>query len=274
METLSHNPELQVKIGKACEVIEQSLSQAKRPCVLCSFGKDSVLMLYMIREWFTKDLEVVFFKNPWFPRKTAFAERVISDWELNVHSQIPPIASSMSTTDTGCEIVRHYQVGSKPIYLPLGRQPIDLSPNWLCGRETILGSPHGTYQWPWDLAFHGHKASDTDPVQGEVPIEMDIHQNYGAASFAYPLRTFTDEDVWELTRKFELPFNKLRHKTLESPENDKNDFWNPDYLPYCTECLDRRKEKTVTCPKTRLKVTNISSQINHVEVKLDYIGGK
>jgi hypothetical protein len=270
---LSHDSVLQSKINHACKVIEEGLAHYEKPAILCSFGKDSIVMLWMIREWFRKDLPIVFLRHPWFPRKYAWADNLIAEWELNVYSQIPPIGVSVCAKKGKSELVQHFAMGQRALLMPLGKQNIEGRGEWLCGREDILAGPFGAFQWPWDFAFCGHKSSDSDPLQGGVPLSVDIHQIPNSCHLGFPLRHFTDEDIWKCYRAWDLPFNRLRYGSLEDPKDDYENTFNSDYFPYCSKCLDPNEGAFVRCPKTDLEVTNISSQLPQTDPKLQYAGG-
>jgi hypothetical protein len=269
-EPISHDPVLQSKITSACTVIEQVLEKYERPAILCSFGKDSMLMLYMIRNWF-RELPVIFFKMPHFQRKYAFAERMAADMELELHSNIPPIGISLTSKNGKTELVHHYGMGAKHLLRPIGRQNIEGKAKWLCAEQDLVKGPFGTYQWKWDLAFCGHKSSDSDPVQGDVPLFVDIHQIAGSCDLAFPLRHFTDEDVWRLTEVYGIPVNNLRYG--KDRKSDPEGYFNDDYVAYCHRCLDPLEPDFVTCPKSGLQITNISSSFAQLDPKLAYSGG-
>jgi hypothetical protein len=266
---VSHDPELQAKISSACTIIEKSLEMYRRPCVLSSFGKDSMLMLHMIRNWYSKDIPVVYFKQPYFPRKHAFGDRMAAELELEIYTNIPPLGVSITSKRGKAEIVQHFGMGKKHLTLPLGRQRIEGAPKWVCGAQTFASGPFGSFAWPFDVAFVGHKSADTDPVQGDVPLQVDIHQIEGSCHLAYPLRHFTDADVWRLTKEWDIPFNRLCYGQ-DGGQSDTESFWNPDYFPYCNRCLDPNEEPFVICPKTGLRITNISSSFPNLDPKLAY----
>lgn len=277
MEEIAHNPELQKKINSACRTIEVVLAKYKRPCILSSFGKDSVVLLHMIRSWFTNDLDVVYFRHPWFQRKYDFSDKLAKEWDLTLHSEFPPLAMSIySSEEKGAEIVNHYGLGQKTMMLLVGKQATERQVKWLCGRD-MLARPCGNTQWNWDVAFSGHKSSDVDAAAGAIPLLVDIHQQANACDAAYPLRHFTDADIWEYIEKWDLPYNRLRYKKNEDGtySDDTDSIFNPDYQPYCSKCLDRRADAAVICPKNNLEVTNLSGSLNHVDFKnLNYLGAK
>lgn len=270
MDTLAHDSEIQGKINHACKVIEECLGKYDKPCLLSSFGKDSILMLWMVREWYAKDIPIVYLKPQWFPRKHAFAEKVIAEWELDVHANIPPLGYSITSRNGKTEIVRHFSMGAQQMLLPIGKIGIEGQPKWLCGQDTLLKGPVGTFTWPWDVAFHGHKDSDIDPMKASTKLNVDIHQIANTCDLAYPLRHFTDADVWKLTEKYKLPFNRLRYESFQSPSMDQENFFNEDYYPYCNKCFDPREPDFVVCPKTGLEITNIHDSLVKSELQFKY----
>lgn len=252
--------DLRKKIKQASICIDSTLEFYKNPAILCSFGKDSLLLLWMIRNWI-RPLPVIFFQLPWFSRKRAFAQQIIAEWELEVYSP-PPVGFTICSNNGKSEVVYHYKIGQQTLQMPLGQQSLNLRPDWLCGINTLLKGPFGSQEWPWDVAFCGHKSSDIDPVRGNVPLQVSIHQMANACHLAYPLKDFTDEDVWECHRLYSLPENQLRYGTHAEPIQDNTEsFWNEDYLPYCNKCFDPNNESFVQCPKTNLMMTNIHDSL-------------
>lgn len=252
------NTELDKKIDHACKVIEKVLEKYKNPVVCLSFGKDSVLMLHLLRMMGHDQIPCVHYRVPYFPRKHAWGEQLMSEWNLNV-THIPPVSACMVESNGKNEIFWAVQMKKYNQYFLLGKLPIEGAGKWLCGRDDLLGHPKGIMEWPWDVAFHGHKASDDDNVLGKVVIDSDIYQmDIGECALAYPIRQFTNEDVFEASLKLGVPINKAR---LE----DK--LFDPDFMPYCTKCLDRTEQSVVECPQTGLKVQNISSQIPYLNPK-------
>jgi len=91
---------------------------------------------------------------------------------------------------------------------------------------------------------------------------------------AYPLRHFTDDDVWKLTKAYDIPVNRLMYGSVDEPKMDTENIFNPDYVPYCLACLDPLEPEFVKCPKfDGLEVSNISESINKVDPKLAYCSG-
>jgi hypothetical protein len=64
------------------------LVQYKNPAIMCSFGKDSMVMLHLMRK-FNLPLPIVFYRDPWFPKKYDFADRMIAEWGLYPLTVLP-----------------------------------------------------------------------------------------------------------------------------------------------------------------------------------------
>ena len=147
--------------------------------------------------------------------------------------------------------------------LPTGiRSPKD-GEDFVCGLRDIYQRPTGAFNWPWEALFHGHKASDHDPIWGDIPINSDIHQNIGSASYVFPLRHWTDEDIWRYTEENDLPIHGTRYEKVDGRWQEREDkALNQDYVTACTACMSRTAPALVPCPKLGGKmVSNVAGQL-------------
>jgi 3'-phosphoadenosine 5'-phosphosulfate sulfotransferase (PAPS reductase)/FAD synthetase len=113
-----------------------------------------------------------------------------------------------------------------------------------------------------------HKSSDVDPFEGAVPLKTDSVA-IGQAEIIFPLRNWTDADVWDYLEENRVPYDKRRYQDrAELP-----DKWNnPDFIHACTRCIDpREKEGQVFCPKLRRNVPNVGAQVLRLQERPDYI---
>lgn len=272
MDSAPHNPELQAKINTACRTIERALDLYKKPCLFSDFGKESVVLIHMIREWYSKEIVIVQFRHPWFQRKYDFADRLSKEWELTLHTDLPPSGMSLIQGENGAEIVNHYAVGAEYYLQPVRRQSIKSRMKWLCARRDLLVRPTAKAFFPWDMILSPTKACDlVDPSE----LTLDIRQNTASADMAFPLRHFTDAEIWGMIERWKLPYDKLRYQRQEDGTyaEDFENILHPVPQPYCSDCLDCRKPGAVTCPESGLEVSNISGNFEHVEARqLQYIG--
>lgn len=256
------------KIELARRRIEQVISLYKKPVVMCSFGKDSMVLLHLLKGYM---LPVIFHREPFFPRKYDFANKVIRDWNLTVYDY-PPQATSLFEKNGNIEVMNHYQVGESQMLLPTGiQEPKNV---FICGLKDLIQKPLGSFEYPWDVVFIGHKNSDVDPLQGKIPLHVDHKINPGSCDMAFPIREWTDEDIWNYAEKFEVPIHHERYEKVDGKWRERADkTLNPDYFPACVRCLDRREKATVFCPKLQCEISNLSGQARYTEMnEFNYYG--
>lgn len=247
------------KLGFAVGLIEAVLKTAKNPAVMCSFGKDSMVLLHLVRK--LRVTKVIFHREPFQHHKYAFANKVMRDWDLHM-VDFPPMATAMDESDKETHVVNYYTIGGKTIYLPTGMESVDRGPQTLCALDEIYNKPFGAYAYPFDAIFVGHKSVDNDPVLGAIGLNADVNQVSGGASMAYPLRHFTNEDIWRYTEENDLPVHSERYeKTPDGWANRADKTYNPDYMACCYNCMSRKTGNSVHCPKLGFTVSNVSSQL-------------
>jgi hypothetical protein len=268
--------ELDLKIERAQDVIAKVLPHYSHPIVMSSFGKDSVVMLDLLKHAGHK-FPVLFHREPFFPKKYAFANRVIEEEEYTVYDY-PPAGTSLIKNGDKIEIVNWYRVGKKFAYLPTGIRAPEEGKPFLCGYRDLYKKPLAAeVEFPWDLVFVGHKSSDKDPIYGEVPLNVDLKKNEGGPDYVFPLRYFTDEDIWEYSLAFGVRQNEQRYQIgsefLGCGSEVSDITYNNDYHHACVRCMDRDEPETVLCPLIDQQITNISSEINYTDiVRPSYLG--
>jgi hypothetical protein len=244
---------------------------ADRAAVMCSFGKDSMALLHLARETLDKEPPVIYYKHPYFPAKQDFANKVIKSWGLTVHDY-PPFAAGVKVNDEMLELVARYGFGNNgAMDLPINTLAPVLRRNFICGLyDWILRPKAGTITFPWKAVFQGHKSSDVDPFDGPIPLKSDT-ATIGQTELVFPLRYWTNADVWDYTEQHHIPYDRSRYWDRQ----ELPDKWlNPDYIHACTACIDPREtRKTVPCPKLGgALVRNMGRQVVKLQQIPDYIG--
>lgn len=257
------------KVQQAGELIDRVLAQAKHPCVMCSFGKDSIAVLHMVKK--RRDTPVVFHREPLQHHKYEYANRVMLEWDLHM-VDYPPLGATVQDGDE-FEVVNQYQVGNSHVYLPTGFRPPVPGHKLICGLDTVYNKPTGTYNYPFDMAFHGHKSVDVDPILGAVPLNSDVSLNIGSISACFPLRHFTNEEVWRYIEENNIPIHDTRYEKVNGAWREREDkTFNPDYINACTACMTAKSGPSVHCPKLGCTVSNVASQLRKTaKFQLEYL---
>ena len=264
--------ELNDKIAEAGALIVKVAQAYHSPVVMSSFGKDTVVLLDMIGRNGAK-FPILFHREPFEPKKYAFANQIIERNRYVVYDYPPSLTQIVKNGDA-MEIVSRYQVGPKSFtWLGTGiKEPIEGKP-FLCGYRDLYMKPCGLFNFPWDVALVGHKSSDCDPIFGSIPLKVDIKATEGGCDFAYPLRHFTDEDVWEYIERFKVPYNVLRYDKANGYREFEDITFNNDYYHTCVRCMDRDEPESVFCPRLDCEITNISAAVRYIDpVAPSYIG--
>ena len=149
------------KLKASRELIVKALNQWTKPCVLWSGGKDSMVVLHIVRELLGK-VPVVCWREPWFAYKNKFVNRIIEEWDLEVWDW-HPARVALCKGNGRIDILNFYQFGFKPDAVLMLSRGVEREPaegeKLLCGKDTVLSRPVAPFVSPWDIAFHGHKSA-------------------------------------------------------------------------------------------------------------------
>jgi 3'-phosphoadenosine 5'-phosphosulfate sulfotransferase (PAPS reductase)/FAD synthetase len=249
------------------------------PALMCSFGKDSMVLLHLIRETLKPrkfschgyPVPIISHRHPWFPAKNEFADSVIRSWALEVHDWLPGACGVKANADR-LELVARYPFGKSAMDIPMNiEQPIHRR-DFVCGLSWIVRPKmHGVFPFPWRNVFMGHKSSDVDQYEGHVPLKSNAAE-VGGITIVFPLRDWTDDDVWDYIEENHVPYDERRYKD----RREIDDHWlNSDYLHACTACVDPRdKSEKVFCPKVGDMVDNRGSEVLRLDNRPEYIERK
>jgi 3'-phosphoadenosine 5'-phosphosulfate sulfotransferase (PAPS reductase)/FAD synthetase len=91
----------------------------------------------------------------------------------------------------------------------------------------------------------------------------------GGVRVAFPLRDWTDNDVWEFIEENHVPIPENRYEN----RMDREDTWyNNDHIHACVSCCDpREKASHVYCPKAKKMVANVGDRVLQLHVRPSYI---
>lgn len=203
------------------------------------------------------NLPVIYWKREHhFPQKNRFANEMIEQYDLEVYDY-PPEYVRLVRKGSLIEAINYFSIGKHTIEVPSGILSPEPGKKFLCALYDMYLKPTGKYDFPWDAMFIGHKDSDVDPLRGAVPLLVDEYKhNADCPIFTFPIRHFTDEDIWEYTKRFGVPQDTQRYTG-----DGENPAYNNDYYPACTACINPENPEIVYCPKAKTNIPNVSSRI-------------
>lgn len=247
-----------MNILQTVDVIREHIEKATNPAIMCSFGKDSLVLVHLTRTYLT-DLPVIFYKEPTMPKKYRFARQVAEEWNLKVY-EYQPARTGLQQTGAVVEFVNSYPIGKGLMNLALNRIEPKEGEECLCGVLDFLSKPVAASSFPFDVVFHGHKSVDQDPSYKKLTLKQQVVVNPGSATLVFPLKDWTDDDVWQYIEENQLPIHHDRYEKLDGKWVNKEDkTFNPDCFPLCAKCLLSNSE--IYCPKFKRFVPGLREKI-------------
>ena len=247
------------------------LDQVNKPAVLWSGGKDSTAMLHLLLFKVGVKLPVIQWREPRFRHRYAHSDRLAREWDLEMYDYTPYAYGLQDGYDieTGkprFDFVKAYEMAPhKVLLLFLGTEHPQEGEPFTCGLES-LQRPTGRFNFQWDSVFHGQKSSDIDLIKGQVPLAQDVVRPDGAPWQFYPMREWTDADVWNYLEAEGVPNDPTRYaKTGTSWHHKTDKSQNADYYPVCLNCVNRHLADTVYCPKLQAQTNNISHLAPYID---------
>jgi 3'-phosphoadenosine 5'-phosphosulfate sulfotransferase (PAPS reductase)/FAD synthetase len=232
---------LQQKVEQALALLTPALMQARNPVVLCSFGKDSIVLLHLCLR--IRKVPVLFFRFAKFHEKHEHAHKVMRDWDLEVFDMWPAMTTYYQS-GTFFEVLHSYQTGpAAHIHLFSGiRAKQATDQRYLCAVNDLMNRPKAVSEYPWDVTIHGHKGTD-DPelgVKGEITNPVS---QLGNTTLVVPFTDWSDQDIWDYIHYYNVPYDTQRY-------DRKDETTSPDKYPTCYQCLDGAyRGALVPCPK-------------------------
>jgi hypothetical protein len=87
----------------------------------------------------------------------------------------------------------------------------------------------------------------------------------------FPLKGWTDEDIWEYTERYNVPQQETRY-SVEYRKELPDKHANSDYAHICISCCNKKSAAVVRCPKLGMMVNNIADKVNYTTLPGGYYG--
>lgn len=228
-------------IEKAKEIIREALEGAECPAVLCSFGKDSMLLLHLVREVLGYFPVVIWFHTGLSSKK--FARRMIVELDLHVWSWQPADVYVLPKAE-GLSLIREQAFGDE-------RFPVlaDIEDGTECIGDFPQARTPALYPH-FDRLFIGYKDTDSHWTLGGTGFCPEDGWTLGKAQVYAPIRYMDDNEVWEAIKVLGVPTDEERY--LQNGQD-------PDTISCCHACLKEGTED-VFCPKEGKMIERVSWQ--------------
>lgn len=248
-------------VAHAREVIQKALQRAQHPRVLCSFGKDSLVLLDLLAEFGVR--AVLHAQGPDEQVDPDYVAALTMRYDLDV-TLLPKGRGHL------------FFLGTHPFFLsfpfinptvmlpfPLTMTPYCGEPTFTCIDEELRASAGGVLSLETDCIFSGQKASDLDHttcaiVQRYLPradrqlLRKELRSEeelwWGTLPVAAPLQHWTDDDVWSYIEQHHLPTSpKMYHRHHRLHQEAVT----------CYRCHDPNGPGIVDCPRWKRPLTNL-----------------
>lgn len=233
-------------------------------------------MLYLIRQ-LKRDVPVIYLEGFPHPTKHSFPAQIEREWGLGVIRPRPQFRDVIAKSGH-VELIEVFEVApDRVVYFPIEAEPDYVpGPNSDCAIER-LSLPCLPSEMGFDCIFIGHRGDDVDPTHGALPLVESV-VDCGDFRFVYPLRDWTEEDVWEVSERLGIPQNRERYGLTEGMTiPGGRDFEvgdtgaNNDYYPLCTDCLKPGVEGDfIRCPKTGKQVPAVGKRLRLEEQREEW----
>jgi len=195
---------LEEKIEIADKVIRKALEISKKPAIAFSGGKYSTVVLSMVLKY--KPDIIVLFNNTGveFPETVKFVHKLAKEWKLNFYEIRPKTTFWKIVEEHGPPSHQRWRVKE-----PMCCYLLKTKPSCQFYRKMRI-----------DLVFTGISAYESRVRKLSTSQRGLLYQakNLGHYKFskpiwrANPLGLWTDDDVWEYIKRFNIPVNPVYQK--------------------------------------------------------------
>lgn len=212
-------------LDQARAVIANALAANLRPAVMCSFGKDAMLLLLLVQEQ-VEDVPIIWFGADTLPDQLGFIKRMIVERDLTLFKIAPAHQYIVQAPNGEYSLVREHMINGEPY--PVLYDLVHSDTRCLL---KIDRQKSQNIESPYDCFFTGWKEADRHPIfdGAPIPFPSDGTEFSGARWYA-PLRAMTDDDVWQATKEIGIPYNAAKYDRGEAVAD-------PDSVVACSRCM-------------------------------------
>jgi len=207
--------DLDNKIQDARQLIAAELANQGEACITSSFQAECVVLLHMVREQ-RAGIPVLFLETGYhFPETLAYRDQMTKDWSLNLVN----LAAKQSVADQEAQFGILNQT----------------DPGKCCGLRKVEPLFAGLASYDiWFTALRRDQSPTRANLQPVEPFKLPAGKTVEKVS---PLAFWTNKDVWQFLRRYEIPALSLYDQGYTSigcapctalpfdPENPRSGRW-------------------------------------------------
>lgn len=234
---------LRDRVEQTLERTERALEAAKAPGVMCSFGKDSLVLVHLMRHLRLPVIvcrPLVYRAADW-----VHAASVVRDWGLDVRF-VQPVGAALAETPDGETLVTTYEL-APGVTVAWTRRIDGRRPDLGCALTALDEMPPAAPAPGCDVLLCGQKNGDPDFLGGAVQGLAPQKRTGRGVDFLFPLCDWTDAEVWSYAAAQGLPLDSARYDLALRREHASTRASN-DRVPLCTACARREGPDRVPCP--------------------------
>jgi phosphoadenosine phosphosulfate reductase len=195
---------LEDKIMRARQLIAFEIKQSKKTIVSCSWGKDSIVLLHLVRE-VCKNVMVVFHNTLIeYPDTYEYRDLIIKKWKIKNYVETKPYKNM-----TFWKCVKKYGFPKFRQMASQGKQRTPKCCYYLKEKPAMDFIKLNKI----DCEFLGLQASESMVRRLSFFREGEVFNSKKYKTrIVRPLMIWTDEDIWNYHKKFNIPKNTLYKK--------------------------------------------------------------
>ena len=190
-------------------MIEKCLEDVEKPYLSCSFGKDSILLLYFVRQ-IIKDIDVVYINSGCsFQEVYKYGDFIVLEWELNYKEIVQDIDYIELCKNIGLPHERETEEQNKAVRILKKDKFNDF-----------------VKKQGYDGLFWGLRAAESRGRKQLIKAKGYKFKDNNGLYRLSPIAYLSDNEVWELIDFFKIPYCSLYDKNDIFKRKDiRNSGW-------------------------------------------------
>lgn len=253
---------------QALRITREVLATACHPVIFSSFGKESLALLALLKE-FDIPCEAAYFELGVRPEKHEFARWAIAEMGSSI-TFLNPRGTVLVSGGTNCSLGYQISLDSGDEITIVGATFEDCGSQELsCAIQHGLIKTNSVQSYPWDVIISGRRRSDYDITVGGLDWDQPIFELKNHTRIVMPLLNWSDEDLYTYLAQRRVPLDQRRYRAVDTAIREhRNKSYSPDHLHCCCRCAAVPRGSKVLCPLSGASVTSFSG-VSSLEYRMD-----